>query len=290
MVALPPGPPRADLRTFRKKTVNPELLRVQLDDELLVHRRRLDVFASRHGYNTRLEVCAVDVQPRRNSLALCEIARLEHHRVFVHLVLERHFIPHLYQIAGDIHLLALDPDVAVQHELASLRPRPGEARAIYHVVQAPFEHDHQVRPCRALGALRLFKIVAELPLEQPVSALDLLLFAQLDAIADHLRPTSLAVLSGNKVALLDRAFFRKTPEAFQEELLPFPTAQPANRFTMSCQVLISFFRNRDSRGRRPQPKSSRPARDPPYKFALQLAVETRRGGVWEDGNHCVAPV
>src|ERR1700733_1592938 len=253
MVALPPGPPRADLRTFRKKTINPELLRVQLDDELLVHRRSLHVLASRHGYDTRLEIRAVDVQPRRNSLALRQIARLEHHRVFVHLVLERHFIAHLHQVAGNIHLLALHADVTVQYELASLRPRPGKARAIAHVVQAPFEHDHQVRSGRALGALRLFEIVAELPLEQSVGALDLLLFTQLDAIADHLRPTSLAMLAGNKVALLDRAFFRKTPEAFQEELLPLPTAQPANRFTMSCQVLFSFFCNRDSRGHRPQP-------------------------------------
>jgi hypothetical protein len=49
------------------------------------------------------------------------------------------------------------------------------------------------------------------------------------------------VLAGNEIALFYRALFSKTPEAFQEELLPFPTAQPANRFTMSCQVLLSFF-------------------------------------------------
>jgi hypothetical protein len=49
------------------------------------------------------------------------------------------------------------------------------------------------------------------------------------------------VLAGNEVALFDGAFFRKAPEAFQKELLPFPTAQPANRITMSCQVLISFY-------------------------------------------------
>jgi len=45
------------------------------------------------------------------------------------------------------------------------------------------------------------------------------------------------MLPRNEVALFDRAFFRKTPEAFQEELLPFATAQPANRFTMSSQLL-----------------------------------------------------
>jgi hypothetical protein len=46
------------------------------------------------------------------------------------------------------------------------------------------------------------------------------------------------MLAGNEIALFNGAFFRKTPEAFQEE--PFPAAQPANRFAMSCQVLFSF--------------------------------------------------
>jgi hypothetical protein len=49
------------------------------------------------------------------------------------------------------------------------------------------------------------------------------------------------MLAGHEIALFDGAFFRKTPETFQEKLLAFPAAQPANRFTMSCQVLLSFF-------------------------------------------------
>jgi hypothetical protein len=49
------------------------------------------------------------------------------------------------------------------------------------------------------------------------------------------------MLAGHEIALFDGAFFRKTPETLQEKLLAFPAAQPANRFTMSCQVLLSFF-------------------------------------------------
>jgi hypothetical protein len=49
------------------------------------------------------------------------------------------------------------------------------------------------------------------------------------------------MLAGDKIALFNGAFFSKTPEAFQEKLLAFPAAQPANCFTMSCQVLLSFF-------------------------------------------------
>jgi hypothetical protein len=54
------------------------------------------------------------------------------------------------------------------------------------------------------------------------------------------------VLAGDEIAFLDGAFFRKTPEALQEKLLTFPAAQPANRFTMSCQVLLSFFSTKKS--------------------------------------------
>jgi hypothetical protein len=90
---------------------------------------------------------------------------------------------------------------------------------------------------------RGLEIVPELALEQSIGALHLLFLAQLDAVADHLRPPGLAMLSGDEVALFDRAFFRKTPEALKEEFHPFPAAQPANCFTMSCQVLLSFFSN-----------------------------------------------
>jgi hypothetical protein len=48
------------------------------------------------------------------------------------------------------------------------------------------------------------------------------------------------VLAWNEVALFDGALFCKTPEAFEKEFHPFPSAQPANSFTMSCQVLLSF--------------------------------------------------
>src|SRR5260370_23584471 len=48
------------------------------------------------------------------------------------------------------------------------------------------------------------------------------------------------MLARYEVALLNRALLGKAPQPFQKELLPFPAAQAANRFTMSCQVLLSF--------------------------------------------------
>src|SRR5271170_646963 len=211
------------------------LLRIQFDDQLFVHRRRLHVFAARHGYYLRLEIRRVDVQPRRHALGLGQVARFEDHRVLVHVVLQLDFVAHVHQIAGDVDLLPLDPDVAVQHQLPGLRPRSAYAHPVDHVVQTAFEHHHQVRARGAFLAFRLFEIVAELAFQQPVGALHLLLLAQLHAVAHHLRFAGLAMLSRNEVALFNRALFCKTPQAFQKEFLPFSSAQPADRFTMSCQ-------------------------------------------------------
>jgi hypothetical protein len=48
------------------------------------------------------------------------------------------------------------------------------------------------------------------------------------------------MLTRNEVALFDGALFGKATEAFQEQLLAFPTAQPANCITMSCHLTFSF--------------------------------------------------
>jgi hypothetical protein len=62
----------------------------------------------------------------------------------------------------------------------------------------------------------------------------------LDAVAGHFGSAGLSVLARHKIALLNRAFLGEAPQAFQEELLPFPSAQPANSFAVSCHLLLSF--------------------------------------------------
>src|ERR1700678_4086746 len=218
------------------------LLRIQFDDQLLVHRRRLHVFAARKSNNLRFEISSVDVEPWSHTLGLCQVASFQDHRVLVHVVFQFDFIAHVHQIAGDVHFASLDPDVPVQHQLPGLRTRSPDSHPVDHIVQATFQHHHQVRACGALLALRLLEIVAELALQQAVGALHLLLFAQLHAITHHLRLTGLPVLPRNEVALFNRAFFCKTPQAFQKEFLPFSSAQPADCFTMSCQGPTLLYR------------------------------------------------
>src|ERR1700738_2998937 len=116
------------------------LLRVQFDNELLVHRRRLYIFATRQRHHARLEILAVNVQPRRHALALRQVARLEHHGILVHLVLEGDLIAHLHKVARNVQLLALHSNVTLQHELAGLRARAGKTHAVNHIIQPAFEH------------------------------------------------------------------------------------------------------------------------------------------------------
>src|ERR1700741_3204654 len=216
------------------------LLGIKLYDKLLVHRRRLHVFAARQCDDARFVILAIDIEPRRDALALREVARFQHHRVIAHLVLQSDFVAHLNEVARNIYLLAFHSHVAVKHKLPRLCARAGQSHAVHRIVEAPLQHHHQVRARRTLRPLRLLEIVAELAFEQAIGAFYFLLLAQLHAVPDHLRTARLAVLARNKVALFDGTLFCKTPEAFEEEFHPFPSAQPANSFTMSCQVLLSF--------------------------------------------------
>src|SRR5215469_3175029 len=244
------------------------LLGIKLDDQLFVHRRRLHIFTARQCDDARFEIFAVNIEPRGHALALREVARFEHHGVVAHLVFQSDFVAHLNEVTWNIDFMALDAHVSVKHKLAGLRARSGKSHAVHGVVEAPFEHHHQVRTGGTLRALRLLEIGAELAFEQAVGALYFLLFAQLHAVADHFRAARLAVLARNEVALFDGALFRKTPEALEEEFHPFPAAQPANSFTMSCQVLLSF---------------ASAAKTPTAK------IQTIRGGASADGNRCAAP-
>src|SRR3982750_2206373 len=61
----------------------------------------------------------------------------------------------------------------------------GEAEAVDHVVQPPLELHQEVLAGDPLAAVGLDEIVAELRLEHSVDALDLLLLAELQAVAER---------------------------------------------------------------------------------------------------------
>src|SRR5207249_9756294 len=81
--------------------------------------------------------------------------------------------------------------------------------------------------------LRLREVAAELILEHAVDALDLLLLAQLDAVADELLLARLSVLPRHEVPLFDGAFLRVAALALEEQLHPLAAAQAADRSNVS---------------------------------------------------------
>src|SRR5687767_1433450 len=132
--------------------------------------------------------------------------------------------------------------MTVAHELPRLRARRREAEPVDDVVEPPLEQLQQRLTCDAALPFGRFEVPAELILEYAVDTLDLLLLAQLNAVAYELGFTRLAVLSRRKVALLDRAFLRVAALPLQEELHSLSPAQPAHRtyVTGHSVILIQF--------------------------------------------------
>src|SRR5262249_9232410 len=84
---------------------------------------------------------------------------------------------------------------------------------------------------RPLGRL---EVAAELILENPVDALDLLLLTKLQAVAGELRLPRLAVLSRRESALLDGALLRVAALALSGQLNRPAATQPAARTYTTC--------------------------------------------------------
>jgi hypothetical protein len=78
-------------------------------------------------------------------------------------------------------------------------------------------------------------IVAELLFKNSIDASDFLLFPELDAIIGMFRPT-LTMLTGRVIPSLHGAFVRVASISFQEQLRLFTAAEPANRFSITCQA------------------------------------------------------
>src|SRR6185437_8609900 len=97
----------------------------------------------------------------------------------------------LDQIARDVVLVAVDHDVAVADELTGLRPAGREAEAGDHVVEPALEDRHQRVAGVARAAAGHLEVLAELPLEDAVVSLHLLLLAESDRVLAGLAPAEL---------------------------------------------------------------------------------------------------
>src|SRR5215211_537886 len=195
------------------------LLAVKLDDELLVD-GAVHVVADGQRYDARAHLGAVGRHdPVRAAAPAGGLPRALDVGVVAARLLDAHHVAGLDLERGDVDLAPVDLDVPVVDELARLAPRGGEARAVDRVVEPALQQAQEVLARDALHARRPLEVVAELPFEDEVDALDLLLLAELEPVALQrlAAPHGVAVLSGRlRAALLDGARRLETAVALQE--------------------------------------------------------------------------
>src|SRR3954447_19756351 len=204
----------------RRSKLGVALLGVELDDELLLHRRG-DLPPLRPTQHLGREAVVVGLQPR-GDLAR-ELGRVGDGLLGRRRALDGDHVALPDLVARDVHAAAVDRPVPVTDELAGLAPGGGEAEADEHVVQAGLEHPQQVLARDAGLARGLVVVVAELLLEHAVVPAGLLLLAQLQAVLALLHAPA-AVLAGRVVAPLDAALVGQAALALEEELLALAAA------------------------------------------------------------------
>src|SRR5277367_6013446 len=138
----------------------------------------------------------------------------------------------------DVHLPAIHFDVPVTNDLTSLTTRACKSETESNVIQAALKLLQKQLTGDARGAGRLLVVGAELAFQREVDALGLLLFAQLEAVANDLRLSVATVLARGEVALLNRALVAETPSALQKKLHAFATAKAADCSRITCHFIL----------------------------------------------------
>ena len=200
------------------------------------------LICSRVGSDTTLAPISPSRRsPFRDAAALDLFDRVEDGRVLAAGLAHDHHVARLERVRRDVDLLAVDQEVPVAHQLARLRPRGREAHAVDGVVEPALQQLQQRLAGDAARAVGLLEVAAELILEHAVDALDLLLLAQLHAVADHLGLARAAVLAGRHVALLDGALLGVAALALEEQLHALAAAQAANGSVVSSHSFESLL-------------------------------------------------
>src|SRR5580765_5133150 len=215
-----------------------DLLAVELDDERLLH-RGIDLHPVGPLQNLAGQAVVVCLEPRGDRCG--QVGGVAHGLLGRGAVADRDHVVRLDLVAGDVHALAVDLEVAVANELAGLRARCGEAEPVDDVVETRLQHAQERLAGDPLALRRLLVVRAELLLEQAVVPARLLLLAQLEQVLALLDPAA-AVLARRIAAALDRALLGQAALALEEELHPLAAALLALRRTVAGhQTRLRFF-------------------------------------------------
>jgi hypothetical protein len=120
------------------------------------------------------------------------------------------------------------------HKLPCFISRIGKTQPVDHIVQSPFQKYEENLSCDAFLAVRLFKGVMELVLQDAIQPFDLLFFPKLVPVIRGLS-SALAMLTRVVISPVNSAFLRIASLPFQKEFEGFPPTQTTNRFRISCQ-------------------------------------------------------
>src|SRR3954462_5816663 len=192
------------------------LLGVELHDQLLLD-RGVDHLTGRDVVHEDPQLRADDLEPRRDRTgAGLRLGELEGDHLD-RLGGDLDDVVGAHPVGRDVHLAAIDLDVAVPHQLAGHVPGLGEAGPVHNVVQTRLEDLQQDLTGLARLLVRLFVVTAELLLQHAVDAAGLLLLAQLQPGLAGLAATP-AVLARRVGPDLDRALGGLARAALEEQL------------------------------------------------------------------------
>src|SRR5215467_1179882 len=225
------------------------LLRVVLDDQLFLD-LGVDLRPARQRVHQHAHLVRDDLQPGGGGPLAGFGAGHDERRHLVRLLAHLDDVGLGDPVGGDVHLLAVDQDVAVADQLPRHVPALGEAGPVDDVVQPALqdlEHDFTGLAALAGG---LFVVVAELPLQHAVDPLGLLLLADLEQVLALLGPVA-PVLARRVGPDLNGALGRVALGALQEQLGLLAAAALAVRAGVSSHVGITPQTRRRFGGRQP---------------------------------------
>src|SRR3954469_12997646 len=190
------------------------LLRVELDDELLLH-RRVDLHTLGVAQHLRRKSVVIGLEPRGDRGH--EVRGVPDDLLGRRGGLDGDDVVRPDLGARHVHAPAIHGPMTVQDELARLAPGGSEAQANEHVVEPRLQQPQKILAGDTGLAARLLVVVGELPLEHAVVAAGLLLFAQLGPVLGLLLAAT-AVVARRVGASLDAALVGEAALALEEEL------------------------------------------------------------------------
>ena len=142
----------------------------------------VDICLGGHSNNLTLEGILIAVQPLGGSDKSIIFLQLLEESVGSGLLGNSDHITGLDQVRGDVDAVAVNGEVAMVHQLASLAAGVGKAQTVNNIVQSALNQSQQVVTGVAFLTGGLLIIVTELLLLNAVNKFDLLLLGQLSCV------------------------------------------------------------------------------------------------------------